>query len=120
MSYTDRDRYGRYKYSKRQGPGPALIGDSVVNRQDQGLGASIGLVEITKESKSDTDLMMKADQACYMAKERGRNRVHLYEESSIALAGRRGEMQRLARLHEAFEHDRFRLFALPIANINPP
>ncbi len=44
MSYTDRDRYGIYKYSSSQGPGPALmgadtlIGDSVVNGQDEDLG----------------------------------------------------------------------------------
>jgi diguanylate cyclase (GGDEF)-like protein/PAS domain S-box-containing protein len=92
----------------------------VWHEQSFELGVSIGLVEITKDSKSLTDLMMAADQACYMAKERGRNRVHLYEESSIALTQRRGEMQWIARLQEAFEQNRFRLFALPIVNINRP
>jgi sporulation protein YlmC with PRC-barrel domain len=45
MSYTDRDRYGMYKdTSTSAGPGPALmgadtlIGDSVVNGQDENLG----------------------------------------------------------------------------------
>jgi hypothetical protein len=44
MSYTDRDRYGMYKTSSSEGPGPALmgadtlIGDSVVNGQDEDLG----------------------------------------------------------------------------------
>ena len=44
MSYTDRDRYGMYKTSSSQGPGPALmgadtlIGDSVVNGQEEDLG----------------------------------------------------------------------------------
>ncbi|MES2019311.1 MAG: PRC-barrel domain-containing protein [Pseudomonadota bacterium] len=47
MSYTDRDRYGMYKKtisSSGAGPGPALmgadtlIGDSVVNGQDEDLG----------------------------------------------------------------------------------
>lgn len=44
MSYADRDRYGIYKDSSSQGPGPALmgadtlIGDSVVNGQDDDLG----------------------------------------------------------------------------------
>lgn len=43
MSYADRDRYGMYK-GLGQGPGPALmgadtlIGDSVVNAQDDKLG----------------------------------------------------------------------------------
>ena len=44
MSYADRDRYGMYKDSSNAGPGPALmgadtlIGDSVVNGQDDDLG----------------------------------------------------------------------------------
>ena len=44
MSYADRDRYGMYKGSAGQGPGPALmgadtlIGDSVVNAQEDNLG----------------------------------------------------------------------------------
>ncbi len=44
MSYTDRDRYGMYKDSASQGPGPALmgaetlIGDNVVNGQEDSLG----------------------------------------------------------------------------------
>ena len=44
MSYTDRDRYGLYKTSSSVGPGPALIGadtligDSVVNGQEEDLG----------------------------------------------------------------------------------
>jgi sporulation protein YlmC with PRC-barrel domain len=44
MSYADRDRYGMYKDSTSAGPGPALmgadtlIGDSVVNVDDDSLG----------------------------------------------------------------------------------
>ncbi len=44
MSYADRDRYGMYKDTGSAGPGPALmgadtlIGDSVVNGQEEDLG----------------------------------------------------------------------------------
>jgi sporulation protein YlmC with PRC-barrel domain len=44
MSYIDRDRYGMYKSSGNAGPGPSLmgadtlIGDSVVNGQEDDLG----------------------------------------------------------------------------------
>ncbi|SHG46472.1 PRC-barrel domain-containing protein [Massilia sp. CF038] len=44
MSYADRDRYGMYKSSGSAGPGPSLmgadtlIGDNVVNGQDENLG----------------------------------------------------------------------------------
>ncbi|KQV90004.1 diguanylate cyclase [Massilia sp. Root351] len=81
------------------------------------IGASIGLVEINHDSKSMTDLLMAADQACYLAKEQGRNRVHHYMESDLKLAQRQGEMQWVSRLNEAFEHNYFRLFALPIVHL---
>ncbi|CAN7640569.1 EAL domain-containing protein [Pseudoduganella sp. LjRoot289] len=81
------------------------------------IGASIGLAEISHDSKSMTDLLMAADQACYLAKEQGRNRVHFYKESDLKLAQRQGEMQWVSRLNEAFEHNYFRLFAMPIVNL---
>ncbi|GJI97446.1 hypothetical protein RugamoR57_41640 [Duganella caerulea] len=81
------------------------------------LGVSIGLVEINHLSKSMTELLIAADQACYLAKERGRNRVHLYQDSDLRLARRQGEMLWVSRLNEAFEHQYFRLYAQPIVGL---
>jgi diguanylate cyclase (GGDEF)-like protein/PAS domain S-box-containing protein len=81
------------------------------------LGASIGVVEINHNSKSMTELLIAADQACYLAKERGRNRVHLYQESDLRLARRQGEMLWVSRLNEAFERQHFRLYAQPIVGL---
>jgi len=81
------------------------------------LGVSIGLVEINQDSKSMTELMIAADQACYMAKEQGRNRIHVYRESDLMLARRHGEMMWVSRLNEAFEHHYFRLYAMPIVHL---
>ncbi|HWW72577.1 MAG TPA: diguanylate cyclase, partial [Duganella sp.] len=81
------------------------------------LGVSVGVVEINHNSKSMTELLIAADQACYLAKERGRNRVHMYQESDLRLARRQGEMQWVSRLNEAFEHQYFRLYAQPIVGL---
>ncbi|MFM9434398.1 diguanylate cyclase (GGDEF)-like protein/PAS domain S-box-containing protein [Janthinobacterium sp. CG_23.3] len=82
------------------------------------LGVSIGLVEVNEQSKSMTELLIAADQACYLAKEQGRNRIHVYRESDLMLARRQGEMQWVARLNEAFEQQHFRLYAMPIVHLH--
>jgi diguanylate cyclase (GGDEF)-like protein/PAS domain S-box-containing protein len=82
------------------------------------LGVSVGLVEIDRYSKSMTELLVAADQVCYVAKETGRNRIHVYRESDVLLARRRGEVKWVTRLNDALAHDRFRLFAQPIVGLN--
>ncbi len=82
------------------------------------LGVSIGMVEISQDSKSMSELLSAADQACYLAKEQGRNRIHLYQESDVMLAQRHGEMLWISRLNEAFTHDYFRLYAMPIVHLH--
>ena len=84
------------------------------------LGISIGLVHIDKSSKSMTELLIAADQACYQAKEQGRNRIHVYKGSDLMLAQRHGEMLWVARLSEAFEHGHFKLYAMPIVKLTLP
>ena len=81
------------------------------------LGVSVGLVEINQDSKSTTELLIAADQACYLAKEQGRNRIHVYRESDLMLARRHGEMMWVTRLNEAFEQQYFRLYAMPIVHL---
>jgi len=82
------------------------------------IGVSIGMVEISEHSKSMTELLVAADQACYLAKEQGRNRVHVYRESDVMLARRQGEIQWVSRLTEALEKDQFRLFSQPIVALD--
>lgn len=81
------------------------------------MGVSIGLVEINRGSKSMTELLIAADQACYQAKEQGRNRIQLYQESDLQLVRRKGEMLWVSRLNEAFERHYFRLYAMPIVRL---
>ena len=81
------------------------------------VGASIGLVTIDEHSKSTSELLSAADQACYVAKEQGRNRVHVYQETDLVLAKRHGDILWVSRLNEAFEKQRFQLFVQPIVSL---
>ncbi len=71
------------------------------------IGASIGLVEITKGTESVAALFSAADSACYSAKDKGRNRVVVYHESDRDLAARQGEMTWVSKINQALEEDRF-------------
>ncbi len=64
-----------------------------------------------------SDILSAADSACYIAKEQGRNRVHIYEQNDEAVAERHGQMQWVQRIQNVLEEDRFRLFFQPIAKL---
>ncbi len=81
------------------------------------LGVSIGLVSVDRDSKSVGDILRAADSACYLAKEQGRNRVHLHQEDDEELARRHGEMQWAVRLPHALDNDRFQLYFQSIVPI---
>jgi diguanylate cyclase (GGDEF)-like protein len=78
-----------------------------------GIGVSIGLVEISRESGSLEELLSAADSACYVAKKQG-NHVHVYSARDEAVARHRGEIQWLQRLQNAIKENRFELLAQPI------
>jgi len=74
------------------------------------IGVSIGVVPITAESGSLVDVLSAADSACYVAKDHGRNRIHVWQPEDQALIQRRGEIQWVHRVHQALDDDRFQLF----------
>jgi diguanylate cyclase (GGDEF)-like protein/PAS domain S-box-containing protein len=85
------------------------------------IGVSIGLVNIGGGPTPMTlaGVMSAGDAACYMAKEKGRNRVHVYHPKDTELAVRHGEMEWVARLQGALKANRFCLYAQPIVGIGP-
>jgi diguanylate cyclase (GGDEF)-like protein/PAS domain S-box-containing protein len=78
------------------------------------IGISIGLVEISHVSGSLQDVMSAADSACYVAKQEGRGKVHVYSARDEAIARERGDIQWLRELHTALHEDRFELAMQPI------
>jgi diguanylate cyclase (GGDEF)-like protein/hemerythrin-like metal-binding protein/PAS domain S-box-containing protein len=82
------------------------------------IGVSIGLVSINETVPNMTELMQKADAACYVAKDLGRNRIHVYHDKDENLVKRHGEMLWVERIQKALEKDRFCLYAQPIVPLD--
>ena len=74
------------------------------------IGASIGLVEISRESGTLEEMLVAADTACYVAKKQGSGRVVVYSARDEALARHTGEIQWLQRLQSALKENRFHLY----------
>jgi diguanylate cyclase (GGDEF)-like protein/PAS domain S-box-containing protein len=83
------------------------------------IGVSIGLSTIDANSKNLSDVLSAADAACYSAKYKGRNRVHLFRPDDQDLLQQRGEMQWATRISRALEEDRFCLYYQTITAIKP-
>ena len=82
--------------------------------QPHGVGASIGLVYLGGQNLTLAQALRAADIACYIAKEKGRNRVHVYAPDDLAQAGLASEMGWVQRLQRALELNRFQLHAQSI------
>ena len=79
------------------------------------VGASIGVVEINRDTESVASVLSAADIACYAAKEGGRNRIQVYD--GRGRRGRHRELHWAARLTRAVEENRLELFYQPIVPI---
>ncbi|GAB7126427.1 hypothetical protein JCM19000A_09340 [Silvimonas sp. JCM 19000] len=82
------------------------------------VGASIGMVHLGDNTMALQELLRAADAACYMAKEKGRNRVQQYSPQDHEVTLRHGEMEWVQRLKHALQADRFRLYAQEIVGLS--
>lgn len=79
--------------------------------------ASIGLVQMRGRATKD-ETLRTADLACYLAKEKGRNRIQIHNPSDTELLHRFGEMAWVQRIHDALDEERFCLYAQNIAALH--
>jgi diguanylate cyclase (GGDEF)-like protein/PAS domain S-box-containing protein len=79
------------------------------NRQVD-VSASIGVVPVAADSGDLNALLRAADVACRVAKEAGRNRIHLYRSNDLVVTRRTREINWVQRLGEALDENRFVLY----------
>ncbi|WP_455207281.1 EAL domain-containing protein [Kaarinaea lacus] len=84
------------------------------------LGISIGLVPINADSGGVADVMGLADAACYVAKDKGNHRIHVYRAQDVALKQRHADLKWIQRIRHALEENQFRLFCQSIVPLNVP
>lgn len=78
---------------------------------------SIGIVPINKRALKLEATLKNADTACYVAKDAGRNRIHVFHEYDESSNKRYRELKRLSDINNALEQNRFKLFYQIIAPI---
>lgn len=85
------------------------------------IGVSIGLVLIDQQKLSVEQCLIAADTACYLAKEKGRNRVEYASSDNVEISQRHEELSWVERIPRAIETGRMTLFIqrmLPLSKGN--
>ncbi len=71
--------------------------------------ASIGIVDITADIHTSAELLSRADSACYMAKESGKNRIQIYTTENDKIITQQRERHWVSKINHALEENRFQL-----------
>ena len=75
---------------------------------------SAGLVPFALDAGAPAALLSRAEAACHLAKEKGRDRVQVYDEKDRDIESRSGGLQWMAQVNEALAQDRFTLYCQPM------
>ncbi len=86
--------------------------------RDFNINGSIGVACLNKTSSSYGEILANADIACHIAKGKGRNQTHVYNQEQDDKAAMELELGWSTRLHSALEEDSFELYYQPIVALN--
>jgi diguanylate cyclase (GGDEF)-like protein/PAS domain S-box-containing protein len=82
------------------------------------VGVSIGLIFITHETADLQSLLSGADTACYIAKDKGRNRVQVFEPQDEEVQDRHVQMDWVTRINKAIEQNQFVFYFQKIMSVD--
>ena len=81
------------------------------------IGVSIGMVNFHEAKWNLIEVMRAADDACYVAKKKGRNRFHVYESVDHEVSARQDELDWIGRIRRAIDEKRFCMYAQEVVPI---
>jgi diguanylate cyclase (GGDEF)-like protein len=84
------------------------------------LSICFGAATLRDGERSFDHSLASAEVACKAAKERGRNRVEVYQVSDTSMIRRRDDISIVGRLRSALDEGRYQIFAQPIASLLTP
>jgi diguanylate cyclase (GGDEF)-like protein len=90
---------------------------AVVPRAGQGsfeVSVSVGVAPVGRAENALAHALATAEIACKAAKDRGRNRVEVFQDSDQSIIRRHTDILIIGKLREALDNDSFRLDAQPI------
>jgi diguanylate cyclase (GGDEF)-like protein len=90
---------------------------AIVPRAGQGsfdVSASLGVAPVGRSENALAHALATAEIACKAAKDRGRNRVEVFQDSDHSIIRRHTDILVIGKLRDALDQDSFRLDAQPI------
>jgi diguanylate cyclase (GGDEF)-like protein len=91
--------------------------ETIVPRPGQGsfeVSVCVGVAPIIRSDNPLAHALATAEIACKAAKDRGRNRVEMFQDSDQSIIRRHTDIQVIGMLRDALDNDSFRLDAQPI------
>ena len=82
-------------------------------------GASIGIVPVNEATRSLADVMGSVDAACYEAKDKGRNRIQVFEPNNAEFVKHKKETSWIQKIKAAVQNDNFELYYQEIVSLDP-
>jgi len=82
------------------------------------VGISIGIVPVDSDTTSSIDVLSLADNACYAAKDRGRNRIVVHQGKTSDISERQSEMELAGTIRQAIDKNEFVLYRQRIEGVN--